>query len=125
MKNFTKLKVFLLIISVTLTSCNRVGPEPNFDVTGLWETKNNDSQIEFTEKGRYKIYFDPPLSDGTKSAGGSSYTRVDNGHLDFTVRYDYKKLVTISIVNATITSKNMLIFRLDDRTYRFTKMLKY
>ncbi|MBN1954061.1 MAG: hypothetical protein JW900_03320 [Anaerolineae bacterium] len=120
MKTAVLIALLFLIASLILVACGDGGPEPGFDVTGLWTEQGGSSTIEFTAGGAYEINFDPPLSDGTTSFGGDSYTRVDNSHLTFVVVMGRASLEIID-VEATINSENVLRFRLDGRTYRFVK----
>jgi hypothetical protein len=103
-----------------LVACGNGGPEPGFDVTGLWTEQGGGSTLEFTEAGGYVLNFDPPLSDGTTKFEGESYNRIDNSHLTFTILMGLASLEIIK-VEATINSKNVLRFKLDGKTYRFTK----
>ncbi len=109
-----------LVIGVILVACGNGGPEPGFDVTGLWTEQGGGSTLEFTEAGGYVLNFDPSLSDGTTNFEGESYNRVDNSHLTFTVLMGRASLEIIE-VEATINSSNMLRFKLDGKTYRFIK----
>jgi len=110
----------LLVVNVMLVACSDGGPEPGFDVTGLWTEQGGDSTLEFTEAGGYDLNFDPSLSDGTTKFGGESYNRVDNSHLTFTVLMGRATLEIIE-VEAIITSGNVLRFELDGKNYRFIK----
>jgi hypothetical protein len=110
-----------LLVSMMLVACSDSGPEPGFDVTGLWTEQGGDSTLEFTEDGGYSLNFDPPLSDGTTMFEGESYNRIDNSHLTFTVLMGGFASLEIIEVEATINSENVLRFRLDGRTYRFIK----
>ena len=112
--------VILLIISVVLVGCGDSGPEPGFDVTGLWIEQGGGSTLEFTEAGGFVLNFDPPLSDGTTMFEGDNYNRVDNSHLTFTMLMGRASLEIIE-VEATINSSEVLRFKLDGKTYRFTK----
>ena len=115
------LALIFLVGSLMLVACSDSGPEPGFDVTGLWTEQGGDSTFEFTENGGYDLNFDPPLSDGTTQFGGESYNRIDNSHLTFTALMGRITSLEIIEVEATINSENVLRFRLDGKTYRFTK----
>ena len=112
----------LLAVGLMPVACNNRGPEPNFDVTGLWTEQSGGSTLEFTETGAYILEFAPPLSDGTTRFEGESYNRIDNSHLSFTILMGAHPLEIIE-VEATINSSNVLRFRLDGKTYRFTQSL--
>jgi hypothetical protein len=112
--------IFLVIGVILLVACGNGGPEPGFDVTGLWTEQDGGSTIRFTEAGGYILSFDPSLSDGTTSFEGDSYKRVDNSHLTFTMLMGRASLEIIE-VEATINSSNVLRFKLDGKDYRFVK----
>ncbi len=115
-----RVSIVLVLATVLLAACGDSGPEPGFDVTGLWTEQNGDSTLEFTEAGGYILAFDPSLSDGTTQFEGESYTRVDNSHLTFTMLMGRASLEIIE-VEATINSSNVLQFKLDGKNYRFVK----
>ena len=119
-KKAISLVSIFLMAGVMLVACSDGGPEPGFDVTGLWEEQGGNSTLEFTADGGYELNFDPPLSDGTTIFGGESYDRVDNSHLNFTIVMGRASLEIVE-VEATINSDNVLRFRLDGQTYRFVK----
>lgn len=110
-----------LVIGVILVACSNGGPEPGFDVTGLWTEQGGGSTLEFNEAGGYVLNFDPSLSDGTTKFEGESYNRVDNSHLTFTVLMGGMATLDIIEAEATINSNNELRFKLDGKTYRFIK----
>jgi hypothetical protein len=123
MKRKTKalsLVLIFLVLSVILVACSDGGPEPGFDVTGLWKEQDGGSTLKFNEDGSYELNFVPSLSDGTTRFGGESYNRVDNSQLTFTVVMGRASLEIIK-VEATINSQNVLRFKLDGKTYRFIK----
>jgi hypothetical protein len=121
-KKTISLVSIVAIAGLMLVACSGGGPEPGFDVTGLWEEQGGDSTLEFTADGGYELNFDPPLSDGTTMFSGESYNRIDNGHLSFTVVMGGAASLEIVEVEATINSDNVLRFRLDGQTYRFVKV---
>ena len=103
-----------------LVACSDGGPEPGFDVTGLWTEQGGGSALEFTEDGGFNLNFDPPLSDGTFRWEGESFNRTDNSHLTLVVVMGRPSLEIIE-VEATINSENVLRFRLDGKVYRFIR----
>lgn len=119
-KKLIHLVIICVIIFVILTACSEGGPEPGFDVTGLWKEKGGNSTLEFTKAGGYIINFDPPLSDGTTKFEGESYNRIDNSHLEYTILMG-RTQVKIITVKATINRNNVLRFSLDGKTYLFAK----
>ena len=108
----------MLVLLTTIVSCSDPGPAENFDVTGVWQEEGGNSTVKFTEDGGYELNFDPGLSDGTTKFGGESFTRVDNGHLTFTVVMGRGTLEIIT-VEASISSDNVMKFKLDGKTYKF------
>ena len=120
MKKTIRIILIMLAINIMLVACSDAGPEPGFDVTGLWQGQGNNSAIEFKKYGDYEITFDPALSDGTTKFGGEFYKRVDNGTITFTVVMG-RAAIEIIEVEATINSKNVLRFKLDGKTYRLEK----
>lgn len=111
---------FFLMVLVILSACADAGPEPGFDVTGLWREQGGSSTIEFSEDGGYDVNFSPSLSDGTKEIRGESYNRVDNSNITFTVIMGRASLEYIE-VEASINSENVLKFKIDGNIYRFVK----
>jgi hypothetical protein len=109
----------MVVLLTTIASCADAGPADNFDVTGVWQEEGGNSSVEFTEGGGYKLVFNPGLSDGTTKFEGESYTRVDNGHLTFIVVMGRGTLDIIT-VEASISSDNVMKFKLDGKTYKFT-----
>ncbi len=120
MKGFLTVSILLTVSVVMLAGCGGGGPEPGFDVTGVWTEQDGGSTIEFTEGTGYMLIFEPPLSDGTTEFSGESYARVDNSHLTFTILMGRASLEIIE-VEATIDSSHVLRFRLDGKSYRVTK----
>lgn len=120
MKSFLTVSILLAVSVVMLVGCGGAGPEPGFDVTGVWTEQGGGSTLEFTEGTGYMLIFEPPLSDGTTKFGGESYARVDNSHLTFTILMGRAPLEIIE-VEAIIDSSHVLRFKLDGKSYRFTK----
>jgi len=116
-KNSVKI-LLLLAISLLLLVCSNGGPEPGFDVTGVWTEKGGNSMLKFTEEGGFILNFSPSLSDGTEKFEGDSYTRVDNANVTFRIIMGRFEIVN---VEANINSNNVLSFKLDGRTYKFIK----
>lgn len=122
MGNRTRLRWTLLLagaVGLVLASCSDAGPEPGFDVTGLWTETGGNSTIEFTAAGGYKLNFDPSLN-GTTSFSGDSVERVDNATLTF-VYVSGRAALEIIDVEVKIDSRHRLSFRLEDRRFRFTR----
>lgn len=113
--------LIFLVIGVILVACGNGGPEPGFDVTGLWTEQGGSSTLEFNEAGGYALNFDPSLSDGTTKFEGESYNRVDNSHLTFTILMGGLATLDIIEAEAAINSNNVLRFKLDGKTYSFIK----
>ena len=111
--------LLLSILGMALASCSDSGPEPDFDVTGLWTESGGNSTIEFTAAGGYKLNFDPSLN-GTTSFSGDSVERVDNATLTF-VYVSGRAALEIIDVEVKIDSRHRLSFRLEDRRFRFTR----
>jgi len=112
--------LIVLIAIVALAACSDEGPEPGFDVTGVWSEQGGGSTVEFTASGGYILNFNPGLSDGTTKFEGDSYDRIDNGHLSFIVIMGRAPMEIID-VEASISSDHVLKFKLDGKTYKFTK----
>ncbi len=120
-RKFVLLALIFLAVSVMLVACSDSGPEPGFDLTGLWMEQGGGSTLEFTKEGGYELNIFPLLRDGTSRITGDIYSRTDNSHLTFTVFMGHGVSLKMIEVEATINSKNVLRFKLDGRTYRFTK----
>ncbi|MFC1574727.1 hypothetical protein ACFL3Z_01465 [Gemmatimonadota bacterium] len=123
MRTRTKLPVAGLLLSLfglALTSCGGGGPEPGFDVTGLWTEVGGDSTIRFTAGGGYEINFEPGL-EGTTSFSGDSYERVDNATVTFNYLSGRGAAMEMILVEMKINSRHQLSFKLGDRRFRFTR----
>ena len=111
--------LLLSVLGLTLVSCSDGGPEPGFDVTGLWTETGGNSTIEFTAAGGYEVTFSPGLN-GTTSFSGESFDRVDNATLTF-VYLSGGAAMEILDVEVKIDSRHRLSFRLEGRRFRFTR----